>query len=127
MLKLAKVKGDLLETPPTRLQPHILLNTYNHSFLYKRKKDHLEKDLSLSLNPNLYKRKKDHLEKDLSLSLNPNLFTCPTLFHSLNLVLSCCLTNLAIRASTINPKVGHGRYKFLFGISGSQVPGHNLV
>ena len=87
---------------PTRLQPHILLNTYNHSFLYKRKKD--------------------HLEKGLSLSLNPNLFTCPTLFHSLNLVLSCCLTNVAIRASTINPKVGHGGYKFLFSISGSQVP-----
>ena len=51
MLKLAKVKGDLLldKTSPTRLQSHILLNTYNHSFLYKRKKDHLEKDLSLSL------------------------------------------------------------------------------
>ena len=47
---------------PTRLQSHILLNTYNHSFLYKRKKD--------------------HLEKGLSLSLNPNLFTCPTLLLS---------------------------------------------
>lgn len=28
---------------------HILLNTYNHSFLYKRKEDHLEKGLSVSL------------------------------------------------------------------------------
>lgn len=84
---------------------HILLNTYNHSFLYKRKEDHLEKGLSPSI----------------------QISSLVLLSHSLNLVLSCCLTNLALRASTVNPKVGHGGDEFLFGISNSQVHGHNLV